>query len=145
LIALAFALTTHVLDRQTGVTEANVKRIRTGMSLHEVQAVLGYAGTDLNDEEEFESEEQFEECVEHIENLLDIPLGSTLRPGVYLIGSTWRRGEIDWDGLSIREWKGPSGIARVLFRHQQVLLAGFIPSSASRPTLLQQVRSYFGR
>jgi hypothetical protein len=45
LVALALAFTDWTLSLQPGVTEANVKRVRAGMSLHEVEAVLG-AGTD---------------------------------------------------------------------------------------------------
>ena len=41
LIALAFALTQYVLDLQPGVTEANIKRIREGMTVQQVEAILG--------------------------------------------------------------------------------------------------------
>jgi hypothetical protein len=41
LIALAFAVTDHVLGPQPGVTEANVKRIRKGMTEKEVSELLG--------------------------------------------------------------------------------------------------------
>jgi hypothetical protein len=41
LVALALAVTDWALSLQPGVTEANVKRIRAGMSLEEAEALLG--------------------------------------------------------------------------------------------------------
>ena len=41
LVALALAFTDWVLSLQPGVTEANAKRIREGMTIEEVQAILG--------------------------------------------------------------------------------------------------------
>ena len=41
LVALALAFTDWTLSLQPGVTEANVKRIRPGMTLAEVKAILG--------------------------------------------------------------------------------------------------------
>jgi hypothetical protein len=41
LLALGLAFTDWVLSFQPGATEANVKRIRVGMTLEEVEALLG--------------------------------------------------------------------------------------------------------
>jgi hypothetical protein len=41
LVALALAFTDWALSLQPGVTEANAKRIRQGMTLGEVEALLG--------------------------------------------------------------------------------------------------------
>ena len=41
LVALGLAFTDWALSLQPGVTEANVKRIRPGMALEEVEALLG--------------------------------------------------------------------------------------------------------
>jgi len=41
LVALAFAATEAALGPRSGVTEANVKRIRPGMTLAEVEAIFG--------------------------------------------------------------------------------------------------------
>jgi hypothetical protein len=41
LLALAFALTDWWLGLQPGVTEANVKRIRAGMTVQQVEAIFG--------------------------------------------------------------------------------------------------------
>src|SRR5260370_36465154 len=41
LVALALAFTDWALSLQPGVTEANAKRIRAGMTLAEVEALLG--------------------------------------------------------------------------------------------------------
>ena len=41
LMALAFAFTDWAVSLQPGVTEANVKRLRTGMPLSEVERILG--------------------------------------------------------------------------------------------------------
>jgi hypothetical protein len=41
LVAMAFALTDWILGPRPGVTEANVRRIRMGMTLEEVEAILG--------------------------------------------------------------------------------------------------------
>jgi hypothetical protein len=41
LVALALAVTDWALSLQPGVTEANVKRLRQGMTLEEVKAILG--------------------------------------------------------------------------------------------------------
>ena len=41
LVALALAFTDRALSLQPGVTEANAKRIRLGMTLQEVEALLG--------------------------------------------------------------------------------------------------------
>jgi hypothetical protein len=41
LVALALAFTDWALSLQPGVTEANAKRIRLGMTLQEVEALLG--------------------------------------------------------------------------------------------------------
>jgi hypothetical protein len=46
LVALAFVLTDALLW-EPGVTEANVKRIRSGMSLREVEAILGGPGNPI--------------------------------------------------------------------------------------------------
>src|SRR5262245_10422255 len=43
LVALALAVTDWALSLQPGVTEANVKRIRPGMSLEEVERIFGRA------------------------------------------------------------------------------------------------------
>src|SRR5262245_644263 len=45
LVALALALTDWVLSLQPGVTEANVKRIKDGMTLDQVEAILGGPGS----------------------------------------------------------------------------------------------------
>jgi hypothetical protein len=39
LVALAFVITDGVLGARPGVTEANVRRIRAGMTLEEVEAI----------------------------------------------------------------------------------------------------------
>jgi hypothetical protein len=135
LIALAFAVTDHLLTLQPGVTEANVKRIRKGMSEEEVQAILGRAPDPFDDE--LANRRVFEEVVRDMEDIQGIPSKSTLYPGNSV--------KIDWDGLDIRDWEGEFGTARILFRHQQVLLAVFYPSSVSRPTILQRLRSYLGQ
>ena len=44
LVALAFAVTDLALSLQPGVTEVNVKRIRRGMTLSEVEALFGANG-----------------------------------------------------------------------------------------------------
>ncbi len=44
LVALAFVITDGVLGSGPGVTEANVRRIRVGMTLQEVEAILGGPG-----------------------------------------------------------------------------------------------------
>ena len=44
LMALALAVTDWALSLQPGVTEANVKRIKPGMTLREVEAILGGPG-----------------------------------------------------------------------------------------------------
>jgi hypothetical protein len=44
LLALTFALTDWWLGRQPCVTEANFKRIREGMTMQEVEAILGAPG-----------------------------------------------------------------------------------------------------
>src|SRR5262245_65798224 len=41
LVALALAFTDWALSLQAGVTEANCKRIRAGMTVAEVEAILG--------------------------------------------------------------------------------------------------------
>jgi hypothetical protein len=41
LVALALAFTDWALSLRPGVTEANVKRIRPGMTLKEVESILG--------------------------------------------------------------------------------------------------------
>jgi hypothetical protein len=41
LVALALAVTDWALSLQPGVTEANVRRIRLGMTLEQVEAILG--------------------------------------------------------------------------------------------------------
>src|SRR4051794_40059365 len=41
LVALALGVTVRLLEPPPGVTEANVRRIRLGMTLAEVEAVLG--------------------------------------------------------------------------------------------------------
>jgi hypothetical protein len=45
LVALALALTDWVLSLQPGVTETNVKRIKDGMTLDQVEALLGGPGS----------------------------------------------------------------------------------------------------
>lgn len=44
LIALAFAVTDWLLGPRQGVTEANCRRIRAGMTMAEVEAILGGSG-----------------------------------------------------------------------------------------------------
>jgi hypothetical protein len=44
LVTLAFAVTDWALGLRPGVTEANVKRVRVGMTLAEVEGILGEAG-----------------------------------------------------------------------------------------------------
>jgi hypothetical protein len=44
LVALALAFTDWALSFQPGVTEANVKRIKPGMTMVEVERILGEAG-----------------------------------------------------------------------------------------------------
>ena len=44
LVALALAFTDWALSFQPGVTEANVKRIKPGMTMREVEGILGGAG-----------------------------------------------------------------------------------------------------
>ena len=44
LVALALAFTDWALSLRPGVTEANVRRIRSGMTLKEAEAVLGGPG-----------------------------------------------------------------------------------------------------
>jgi hypothetical protein len=46
LVALAFAFTDWALSLQPGVTEANVKRVRAGMMLAEVEALFGRKADD---------------------------------------------------------------------------------------------------
>jgi hypothetical protein len=46
LVALALAFTDRALSLRPGVTEANVKRIRAGMTLGQVNALLGSRPTD---------------------------------------------------------------------------------------------------
>jgi hypothetical protein len=41
LVAMAFALTDWMLGLRLGVSEANVRRIRLGMTFEEVEAILG--------------------------------------------------------------------------------------------------------
>jgi hypothetical protein len=45
LVALAFAVTDAVLGPRPGATEANVTRIRNGMTRKEVEAILGGKGS----------------------------------------------------------------------------------------------------
>jgi hypothetical protein len=136
LIALALALTEHVLDLQPGVTEANVRRIRKGMTEEDVRGLLGGPAEVMD---EFESEEQLDEVLEEI---LDQPVDYTTPSGLRL-----RRQFLGGDGqgldLSFGSWTSPSGEALVLFSHGRVLCAGFRPSL--RPSFLQRVRSGFGR
>jgi hypothetical protein len=47
LVALALAVTDWMLTPPPGVTEANVKRIRPGMTLAEVESILGGPGDRL--------------------------------------------------------------------------------------------------
>jgi hypothetical protein len=47
LVALALAVTDAALGPSTGVTEANVRRIRPGMPLAEVEALMGGRGKPL--------------------------------------------------------------------------------------------------
>jgi hypothetical protein len=44
LVALALAFTDWALSLRPGVTEANVKRVRPGMALAEVESILGGKG-----------------------------------------------------------------------------------------------------
>jgi hypothetical protein len=44
LVALAFAVTDAVLGPQPGATEANVRRIRNGMTREQVESILGGTG-----------------------------------------------------------------------------------------------------
>ncbi|MCI0464611.1 MAG: outer membrane protein assembly factor BamE [Gemmataceae bacterium] len=44
LVVLAFVITDALLGSRPGVTEANVRRIRAGMTLQEVEAILGEPG-----------------------------------------------------------------------------------------------------
>jgi hypothetical protein len=46
LVGLAFAVTDWALSLRPGVTEANVRRLREGMTLAEVEAILGGPGTE---------------------------------------------------------------------------------------------------
>jgi hypothetical protein len=48
-VALAFAVTDCVIGPAPGVTEANARRIRPGMTLREVEAILGARGLWLGD------------------------------------------------------------------------------------------------
>jgi hypothetical protein len=48
-VALAFAVTAAVLGPAPGVTEANARRIRPGMKLREVEAILGARGLGMTD------------------------------------------------------------------------------------------------
>jgi hypothetical protein len=50
LVALALAVTDWALSLQPGVTKANAKRIRPGMTLRQVEAILGGPGTFLGKE-----------------------------------------------------------------------------------------------
>ena len=47
LVALALAFTDWALGMRPGVTEANVRRIRPGMTLREVEGILGSPGRAL--------------------------------------------------------------------------------------------------
>jgi hypothetical protein len=47
LVALALAVTDWALSLRPGVTEANVRRIRVGMTLAEVEGILGGPGRPL--------------------------------------------------------------------------------------------------
>jgi hypothetical protein len=49
LVALALAFTDWALSLRSGVTEANVRRIRVGMTVHEVEALLGGPKTGLTE------------------------------------------------------------------------------------------------
>jgi hypothetical protein len=44
LVALAFAFTNYVIGPSPGVTEANARRIRNGMTMEEVEAIFGGPG-----------------------------------------------------------------------------------------------------
>jgi hypothetical protein len=48
LVALALALTDWALSLQPGVTEANFRRIRVGMTIEEVETLLGGPGEIIN-------------------------------------------------------------------------------------------------
>src|SRR5947199_9046696 len=49
LVALALAFTDWALSLQPGVTEANARHVRLGMTLAEVESLLGGPGVDLGD------------------------------------------------------------------------------------------------
>jgi hypothetical protein len=49
LVALALAFTDWALSLRPGVTEANVRRIRAGMTIREVEALLGGPKTGLTE------------------------------------------------------------------------------------------------
>jgi hypothetical protein len=50
-VAVAFVVTDELLSAQPGVTERNVRRIRPGMTLEEVEALLGRQGFEVWDSE----------------------------------------------------------------------------------------------
>jgi hypothetical protein len=120
LIALAFALTEHVLDLQPGVTAANVKRIRKGMSEGDVRALLGGPATFM---EQLESEMAHTDVILAI--LLDRRVDFSNRSRLLRLRRQFLGGNGYPLDLSHGTWTSPQGTALVLFSNGRVLGAGF--------------------
>jgi hypothetical protein len=59
-VALAFAVTDRMIGPSPGVTEANARRIQPGMTLREVEAILGARGFWLGDGTGFHHPERYQ-------------------------------------------------------------------------------------
>jgi hypothetical protein len=99
LVALALGTTTRILGPSPGVTEANVRRIQPGMTMKEVEAILG-----TPPQERFSFDGM---CFSNDDGSVQLrkPAGG------------WGR------------WIGPDGDARLEFQEGRVLTAGFSPAT----------------
>jgi hypothetical protein len=118
LVAGAFLLTDQLLC-QPGVTEANVRRIRQGMAVREVEVLLGGPGQDIG------------------------PWGFVFRRaggGVEVLLS--RPGpDIGWPHVLV--WVQPRGHPVVHFCEGRVERAAWIPDGEIPPSFFERVRSWF--
>jgi hypothetical protein len=120
LVALALAFTDWALSLRPGVTEANVRRIENGMTMDQVEAILGGAGS----------------------------LGERPHPptDVVLTGEVIRGGRCRW----FYHWTGADGYALVIFAYPwdspnergRVERACFVRTAS--PPLFQRLRAWLG-
>jgi hypothetical protein len=116
LVALALAVTDWALSLQPGVTEANLKRIRPGMTLAEVETLLGSRPV---------GEEDLYEVVRRDIHHCCLPAGWYAR-------HAWRR-----------HWRGPAGVAVIDFGLDGTLTeVTFAPASSA--SCLDRLRAWLG-